>query len=56
MNGIAAPPLMVLILLISNNKNIMGKHTNSVESNLLGIIITVVMGAASIALLASTLW
>jgi NRAMP (natural resistance-associated macrophage protein)-like metal ion transporter len=48
LNGICAPPLMVLILVISNNKKIMGKHTNSLFSNILGIIITIIMTIAAV--------
>lgn len=51
LNGIAAPPLMILILLISNNKKIMGNRTNRSMSNILGITITVFMTVAAIALL-----
>ncbi|OGF28375.1 iron transporter [Candidatus Falkowbacteria bacterium RIFOXYA2_FULL_47_9] len=36
LNGIVAPPLMIIIMLISNNKKIMGKHTNTRVSNVLG--------------------
>src|SRR3989344_5157912 len=42
-NGVLAPPLMILILLIGNNKSILGEHTNSRLSNILGIIITAIM-------------
>ncbi|KKQ94888.1 MAG: iron transporter [Candidatus Levybacteria bacterium RIFCSPHIGHO2_02_FULL_39_36] len=49
-NGIAAPPLMVIILLISNNKSIMGEHVNSGFSNFMGIIITLVMSIVALAL------
>lgn len=51
LNGICAPPLLVIIMLISRNKKIMGKHTNSHFSNIMGWIITGVMTVASIALL-----
>jgi NRAMP (natural resistance-associated macrophage protein)-like metal ion transporter len=51
LNGICAPPLMVVILLISNSKQIMGKYKNSFISNLSGWIITLLMSAASIFLL-----
>jgi NRAMP (natural resistance-associated macrophage protein)-like metal ion transporter len=51
LNGICAPILMIYILVIANSKKIMGHHTNSVLSNVLGIIITAIMGIASIALL-----
>lgn len=50
-NGIAAPPLMVLIMLTGNNKKIMGDYINSKASNLLGWIITAVMFCAAVALL-----
>ncbi len=53
LNGICAPILMVLILMISNNKKIMGNHTNGLGSNILGIIIVIVMGAATLALIFS---
>jgi len=52
-NGIAAPPIMVLIMLITNNKKIMGKYSNTVFSNIMGWIITIIMAIASIALLVS---
>lgn len=53
LNGIAAPLLMVIILLITNNKKIMGEHTNSKISNGMGIIITCIMAFASAALIIS---
>lgn len=55
LNGICAPPLIILILLIANNKKIMGKHTNSLFSNILGITIAVIMAAAAIGLFFVTL-
>lgn len=55
-NGIIAPPLLFLILLISNNKKIMGDRTNSMFSNILGISITVTMTFASLALLIDLLF
>jgi NRAMP (natural resistance-associated macrophage protein)-like metal ion transporter len=51
LNGICAPPLLVLILLIANNKKIMGKHTNSLFSNITGIVITLIMSIAAVLLL-----
>jgi len=55
LNGIVAPPLMILIMLIGNNKKIMREYTNSSASNILGWIITIVMTIAAISLLL-TLW
>ncbi len=56
LNGIAAPPLMILILRISNNSRIMGTYTNTKFSNVLGLIITFVMGFASLIMLLSVLY
>jgi Mn2+/Fe2+ NRAMP family transporter len=48
-NGVLAPPLMIIILLIANNKSVMGKRTNGVWSNVLGIIITLLMALVGVA-------
>lgn len=48
LNGICAPPLMIMILIISNSKKIMGTHTNNLFSNILGITITLIMTAAGV--------
>ncbi|MEX2007169.1 MAG: divalent metal cation transporter [Candidatus Levyibacteriota bacterium] len=53
LNGLAAPPLMILIMLTANNKKIMGQNTNSSFSNIMGWIITLVMTVAGVALLLS---
>ena len=55
LNGIIAPPLMVIIMLISNNSRIMGGYKNSRTSNVLGWTITAIMSLASIFLLISIL-
>jgi NRAMP (natural resistance-associated macrophage protein)-like metal ion transporter len=54
-NGIVAVPLLVLLLLIANNRAIMGSFTNGRLSNTVGILTTVVMFIAAIALLVSLL-
>jgi NRAMP (natural resistance-associated macrophage protein)-like metal ion transporter len=53
LNAVLAPPLLIFILFIANNKKIMGQHTNSWISNTLGIFITILMFVASIALFLS---
>ena len=53
LNGVVAPPLLFLIMLISSNKGIMGKYTNSKLSNILGWSITVFMSLASLFLLST---
>lgn len=54
-NGILAPPLMIMIMVIANNKTIMGSHTNSFFSNFVGWLITGIMTIAAIALIVSLL-
>jgi NRAMP (natural resistance-associated macrophage protein)-like metal ion transporter len=49
--GITAPVLIGVILHISNNAKIMGEHTNSTLSNILGYIALVLMTFAAIGLL-----
>jgi NRAMP (natural resistance-associated macrophage protein)-like metal ion transporter len=51
LNGIVAPPLLLLIMLISNNHNIMKDKVNSRISNALGWITTAAMTLAAVALL-----
>lgn len=55
LNGMAAPPLLVLIMLTANNSKIMGKYTNNRTVNILGWAITGVMSLAALALVASLL-
>jgi NRAMP (natural resistance-associated macrophage protein)-like metal ion transporter len=50
-NGLLAPPLLVLIMLVSNRPDIMGGRTNSRWTNLAGWTTTVLMGAAAVVLL-----
>jgi Mn2+/Fe2+ NRAMP family transporter len=49
-NGILAPPLLVLIMLIANNKKVMGNNTNGPLLNWLGWLTTAAMGAAAVGL------
>ncbi len=48
LNGLLAPPLMILILLVGNNKKIMGDRTTGKLGNFFGIIITILMSALTI--------
>ncbi|HEY1387870.1 MAG TPA: Nramp family divalent metal transporter [Ktedonobacterales bacterium] len=54
-NGIVAVPLLVLLLMIANNRAIMGDFTNKWLSNVVGILTTVIMFIAAIALVISLL-
>ncbi len=51
LNGLCAPPLMFLILHIANREDIMGEHVNSTRSNVLGYMVTGIMGACALAVL-----
>ncbi|HVU14986.1 MAG TPA: divalent metal cation transporter [Phototrophicaceae bacterium] len=50
-NGFLAPPLMVIVMLVSNNRKIMGERVNSRVINLVGWLATLVMFAAVFALI-----
>jgi NRAMP (natural resistance-associated macrophage protein)-like metal ion transporter len=54
MNGVLAPPLIVIILMVCNNEKIMGRHKNGPWLNTLGWIAAVLMGAGAIAMIASS--
>lgn len=47
-NGLLAPPLLILLMLIANNRRIMGKHVNGWKLNLLGWLATLLMTAAAV--------
>jgi len=48
LNGVLAPPLIVVLMLVSNNKKIMGKRTNGPLTNILGWSTAALMTAAAI--------
>jgi len=50
LNGFLAPPLLVLVMLVANNRGVMGSRTNGRWLNLLGWGTTIVMFAAAIGL------
>ena len=49
-NGFLAPPLLVAIMLVANNRHIMGDRVNGRWSNILGWTTTVIMFVAAVAL------
>ena len=51
LNGLLAPPLLMLVLLIANNRAVMGEHTNTRTLNLLGWTTVLAMSAAALGLL-----
>jgi Mn2+/Fe2+ NRAMP family transporter len=50
-NGFLTPPLLILLMLISNNRTIMGNRVNGPGLNMVGWVTTAVMSGAAIALL-----
>jgi NRAMP (natural resistance-associated macrophage protein)-like metal ion transporter len=47
-NGVVAPPLLVVVMLISNNKHILGKRVNGMWTNIIGWLAAVIMFAAAV--------
>jgi Mn2+/Fe2+ NRAMP family transporter len=45
---VLAPPLIAIILHVSNNRSVMGEHTNGRPLNLLGIAAAVLMTATAL--------
>ncbi len=54
-NGFLAPPLLVLVMLIVNNRKIMRGRVNSRITNILGWVTTAVMFLAAIGLIATSI-
>jgi len=46
LNGLVAPPLIVVLLLICNNRKIVGKNANGWLSNTLGVLAVILMSLA----------
>jgi Mn2+/Fe2+ NRAMP family transporter len=53
LNGVLAPPLLVLILVACNDRRVMGPHRNGWRLNLLGGLTTLLMAVAVAAMLVS---
>ncbi|MEQ1603982.1 MAG: divalent metal cation transporter [Pyrinomonadaceae bacterium] len=49
-NGVVAPPLLVVVMLVANNKKVMGTRTNGMWTNIVGWLAAAVMFAAAIAM------
>ena len=49
LNGLLAPPLLLLVMLVSNNRAIMGAHSNGIWLNVLGWSATALMSLAAAA-------
>ena len=55
LNGLVAPPLLVLVMLVSNDRAAMGDRTNGPALNVVGWATTAVMGLAAIGLIVTTI-
>jgi NRAMP (natural resistance-associated macrophage protein)-like metal ion transporter len=55
LNGLIAAPLLVLVMLVSNDRAALGARTNGRLLNVLGWATTTVLGVASMALIVSTI-
>jgi NRAMP (natural resistance-associated macrophage protein)-like metal ion transporter len=47
-NGLVAPPLLVLVMLIANNNKVMGKRVNGPMTNIVGWLAAAIMFAAAV--------
>lgn len=56
LNGVLAPPLLVVVMLISNNRSVLGDKVNSLPLNVVGWTVTALMSLAAAGLIASTFW
>jgi Mn2+/Fe2+ NRAMP family transporter len=53
LNGLLAPPLVVIVVLLTSDKKVMGHSANSTGMKTLGWACAIVMSAAAVGLLAS---
>jgi NRAMP (natural resistance-associated macrophage protein)-like metal ion transporter len=55
LNGVLAGPLLVLVMLVSNDRRVLGERTNGRLLNIVGWVTTGVMGLAAILLIVTTI-
>jgi NRAMP (natural resistance-associated macrophage protein)-like metal ion transporter len=55
LNGLIAAPLLVLVMLVSNNRAAMGERTNGRLLNVIGWMTTIVLGVAAVGLIVTTI-
>jgi NRAMP (natural resistance-associated macrophage protein)-like metal ion transporter len=56
LNGVVAAPLIVLVMLVSNDRKVMGERTNGRLLNVVGWMTALVMGLAVLGLVATTIF
>jgi Mn2+/Fe2+ NRAMP family transporter len=52
-NGIIAAPLLIVVMIVSNSRRLMGDYVNGYVANILGWLTFALMAGASIALFAT---
>jgi Mn2+/Fe2+ NRAMP family transporter len=55
LNGLLAPPLLLLVMLVSNDRMVMGERTNGRLLNVVGWATTLAMAVAALALLVTSI-
>ncbi|MDO8613456.1 MAG: Nramp family divalent metal transporter [Dehalococcoidia bacterium] len=55
-NGVISPVLIVAIIVVSNDRRIMGRHRNGIIANVLGVTTVVVMALAAVVMAVSFLF
>jgi Mn2+/Fe2+ NRAMP family transporter len=54
LNGLLAPPLVILVVLLTSDRTVMGKRTNGFVLRALGWICALMMTAAAVGLVVSS--
>jgi Mn2+/Fe2+ NRAMP family transporter len=52
-NGVVAPPLLVVVMFVANNKKVVGHRVNGLGTNIIGWLAAFIMFAAAIAMFAT---
>ena len=52
-NGVVSPPLLIVVMLVSNNKRVMGNKVNGLSTNMLGWTAVLLMFAAAAGMIAT---
>jgi Mn2+/Fe2+ NRAMP family transporter len=47
-NGVIAPPLLLVVMLVSNDERVLGDRANGIWTNIVGWLATAIMFAAAI--------
>jgi NRAMP (natural resistance-associated macrophage protein)-like metal ion transporter len=56
LNGLVAPPLLVLVMIVSNDRTVMGRWTNGPLLNGIGWLTTILMSVAAVGLIVTTVF